>query len=275
MLLGFGFAAGLAQADDALPSNDWSRIAHPTSGPPRSIGFFANGCIAGAVALPHDGPGYEVIRLSRNRYYGQPSTVAFVERLGRETQTAGYPPIYIGDMGQPRGGPLPFGHASHQDGLDVDIWFTADTKPNLPHAARESVPLPSMLGSNGTIDPTRFGPRQVALLRLSAADPDVERIFVSPAIKLALCRGAAGSLSGGSAWLHRLSPWWGHDDHFHVRLRCPADSPDCQAQPPVPPGDGCGAGLEHWAHHLKPPSVATTPAVKRLPKACQAVLDQP
>src|SRR5579885_3665680 len=88
----------------------------PAPGPPRVIGGFAHGCIAGARPLPLDGPGYEVIRLSRRRYFGHPDTVAFVERLGRRARAAGLPAFYVGDMAQPRGGPLPYGHASHQTG---------------------------------------------------------------------------------------------------------------------------------------------------------------
>ncbi len=210
-------------ADAALPANAWSRVADPTPGIAQSIGGFAHGCIAGAATLPVDGIGYEAIRLSRRRNFGHPDTVDFVQGLGRRAAAAGLPLFYIGDMGQPRGGPLPFGHASHQDGLDVDIWLTLETQPGLSAAAREEPPLPSMLTADGNIDPGHFGRRQVTLLRLALTDPRVERMFVSPAIKLALCRGFGGAAEGGTAWLHRLSPWWGHDDHFHVRLRCPAE----------------------------------------------------
>ena len=49
---------------------------------------------------------------------------------------SGLPVFYVGDMAQPRGGPLPFGHASHQTGLDVDIWFTLTPRPRLVPAAR-------------------------------------------------------------------------------------------------------------------------------------------
>ena len=261
-----------AWAANPLPANAWSEVTGPSAGPPRSIGGFADGCIAGAVELPVDGTGYEAIRLSRRRNYGQTDTIDFIQSLGRQANAANLPLFYIGDIGQPRGGPLPYGHASHQTGLDVDIWFTLDGTRRLAPNAREDVPLPSMLGAGGTVDPDHFDRRQVTLLRLAATEPRVERIFVSPAIKLALCHGYAGSADGGTAWLHRLSPWWGHDDHFHVRIRCPASSPDCRPQPPVPPGDGCDAGLEHWAHHLTPPSVATSAAPRKPPAACLDLL---
>jgi penicillin-insensitive murein endopeptidase len=264
-------------AQAAQRSNAWSVIEHPTAGLAQAIGSTANGCLTGGIQLPIDGPGYEVIRLSRHRNFGHGDMIDFIEGLGKRAQSAGLPLFYVGDMAQPRGGPLPFGHASHQTGIDVDIWFTADTKPGLTPAAREEPPLPSMLapGDPPRIDPTHFGKRQVSLLRLAAADPGVDRIFVNPVIKLALCRGFGGATVGGTEWLRTLRPWWGHDDHFHVRLRCPANSPDCEPQKPIPVGDGCDAGLEDWTHHLALPKASPEPrAPKIMPAECQAILRQ-
>ena len=275
--------AGLAlvvPAHAAQRSNVWSRIDNPTPGPARAVGSTANGCLTGGVRLPADGPGYEVIRLSRHRYFGHDDMVDFVEGLGKRAQAAGLPLFYVGDMAQPRGGPLPFGHASHQTGLDVDIWFTAETKPGLSGAAREEPPLPSMIlpGDVPHVDTSQFGKRQVALLRLATDDPRVDRIFVNPVIKLAMCRGLGGATVGGSAWLQRLRPWWGHDDHFHVRLRCPADSPDCEGQKPVEPGDGCDVDLESWGKPVVnpvPKPIVPAPPKPPMPAACQIVLAAP
>jgi penicillin-insensitive murein endopeptidase len=267
-------AASCATAG-SLPGNGWSLYQSPTSGPVQAIGAPANGCLAGAAKLPLDGPGYEVIRLSRRRYFGHGDTVDFVEGLGRVAQLAGLPLFYVGDMAQPRGGPLPFGHASHQTGLDVDIWFTLDTKPGLTESQREEPELPSMVLTNAAVDPAHFSRGQVTLLRLAAADPRVDRIFVNPVIKRALCRGFGGGTDSGTEWLRRLRPWWGHDDHFHVRLRCPESSAACEPQAAIPAGDGCDAALEDWSHHLTPPKPTGPPAPPRkLPAACQSLLTQ-
>jgi penicillin-insensitive murein DD-endopeptidase len=259
----------------AEPSNEWSRAAAPTPGPARVVGGVAHGCLAGAVRLADDGPGYQVIRLSRRRDFGHPDLVAFIARLGRAAEAAGLEPFYVGDMAQPRGGPLPFGHASHQTGLDADIWFNLEAKPRLAPALRESVALPSMLRAGGRdIDRRRFGAGQVMLLRLAAGDPAIDRIFVNPAIKEALCRGFAGAAKG--EWLRRIRPWWGHDEHFHVRLECPADSPQCEAQAPLPPGDGCDRSLAWWRAQKPPPVTAPhAPPAPKLPAACAAVLTAP
>ncbi len=265
-------AAALPVAGETR-SNAWSEVGGPTAGPALAIGSTGNGCLSGAAPLPADGVGYAVIRLSRRRYFGHPELIAFIEDLGRRARAAGLPPFLVGDMAQPRGGPLPFGHASHQTGIDVDIWFNLDAKVPRDPEAREEPDLPSMLKPGGeAVDPARFGPRQVRLLQLAAADPRVDRIFVNPTIKLALCRGFAGATETGDGWLRRLRPWWGHDDHFHIRLRCPENAPACEPQVPVPDGTGCDPALEDWTHHQTPPKPGKPAPPPEMPAACRAVL---
>jgi penicillin-insensitive murein endopeptidase len=226
------------------------------------------------VPIALDGTGYEVIRVSRRRYFSHPQTLAFIAELGRRAAAAGLAPFYVGDMSQARGGPLPYGHASHENGVDVDIWFNLEPKPKLAPAQREDPDLPSMvLPGGGAIDPKRFGPNQVTLLRLAATDPRVERIFVNPAIKRALCQGVGGA---DRSWLHRVRPWYGHDEHFHVRLNCPADSPDCVGQAAIPAGDGCDASLDWWFRPPPPSPTAPHPPPKPpMPAQCLALIVQP
>ena len=263
---------------NSKPADAWGHVLAPTAGPARVIGGPANGCISGASRLPPDGVGYEAIRLSRHRNFGHPETVAFVQRLGKAAVTAGLAPFYVGDMAQPRGGPMTSGHAAHENGVDVDIWFNLEPKPALAAAAREDVDLPSMvLPDRSDIDRERFGKKQVDLLRLAASDGHVDRIFVHPTIKRALCQGFGGARDGDATWLHKIRPWFGHDEHFHVRLACPAGSPECVGQAPVPPGDGCDASLDWW--FARPPEVLPLPAVPKpprppLPKACTALLSK-
>ncbi len=257
----------------------WAAQATPFAGAPQSIGKTDAGCLAGGEALPSDGTGFQVIRLSRVRYFGHPLLVNFIEDLGHKAAAAKLQPFYIGDMSLPRGGPMPNGHASHQTGIDVDIWFNMDAKPVLAPPQREDPFLPSMLTPNGkAIDAKEFDARQVTLLKLAATDPRVDRIFVNPVIKLALCRGAYASAEGtDTSWLHRLRPWPGHDDHFHVRLACPADSPDCERQAPIPPGDGCDATLDAWFKPHGPAGPAPAAGALRapvLPASCRRLIQR-
>jgi penicillin-insensitive murein DD-endopeptidase len=271
----FALLAALSLTAGAAAS-PWSEVPGPSAGPPHVIGEAARGCLAGATMLPTEGPGFQVIHLSRRRNFSHPQTVDFVERLGRAAAASGLAPFYVGDMSLPRGGPMPNGHASHQSGVDVDIWFNLDPKPDLAPAAREDVPLPTMVNAAQTaIDPAQFGRRQVMLLRLAASDPSVDRIFVNRAIKRALCEGVGGANASDRSWQHRIRAWYGHDEHFHVRLTCPAGSPDCVRQAPVPAGDGCDASLDWWFQPHPPATPGPPKPRPALPAQCQAVLDSP
>jgi penicillin-insensitive murein endopeptidase len=246
----------------------WHLVRTPSPGPAQAIGGYAHGCLAGGVALPLDGTGYQVIRPGRHRYFGHPALLDYLRKLGQRTRAAGLGIIDIGDMAQPRGGPLNFGHASHQIGLDVDIWLRLDLPP-LPRDRRDDVKEVSVVDGN-TLElvPSLWTPAQMTLIRLATEDARVARIFVNPVIKLELCRRAGAD----RGWLRLIRPWYGHDDHFHVRLSCPADSPLCESQPPLPPGDGCDAELMSWLPEARPPvpkaGSPPPPPKPALPAAC-------
>jgi len=253
---------------------DWAAIPLSTAGPPRSIGGTSLGCIAGAVRLPADGPGWQAIRTSRNRHWGHPATISLVARVAGEARVAGLPDLWIGDLGQPRGGPLPWGHASHQTGLDADIWLDLRPKPRVPPAQREDLSIPSLVRSDGNaVDPARWTPRHARLIRIAAEAPGVDRVLVNAAIKRRLCEDHRGE-----AWLRQIRPWYGHDSHMHVRLRCQPGSPSCRDIAPPPPGDGCDSTLDWWfsAEARRPRAAQPTPRpTPRLPEACTAVMLAP
>jgi len=253
----------------------------PAAMPSRSIGFYAKGCLAGATALPVDGKTWQVMRLSRNRNWGHPKLIASLERLAEQVpKVAGWPGILVGDLAQPRGGPMLTGHASHQIGLDADIWLTPMPDRTLNPQEREDMAATSVVAADWKdVDPAVWTPQHGAVIKAAAKDPEVERIFVNAAIKKALCR-EAGSDRG---WLHKVRPYWGHYYHFHVRMRCPQDNPDCTGQPPAPEGEGCApADLAYWFSDAVlrakpkpagPPKRAMTLA--ELPPACRRVLLAP
>ncbi|MGF1625475.1 MAG: penicillin-insensitive murein endopeptidase [Alphaproteobacteria bacterium] len=249
----------------------WSAQPLPASGPARVIGTYSNGCIAGAVALPLDGAGYSVIRPERNRYWGHPSLVDFVQRLGFEALRHGIGVLMIADLGQPRGGPIS-GHASHELGLDVDIWLRL-LPGNLVDAAARSQPVSqsAVVANSNAIDRGFWTPAHVDLYRAAATLPNVDRIFAHPVIKRELCQSATGDRS----WLAKVRPWYGHDAHMHVRLVCPPDSPECRPQAPVPAGDGCGDDLAWWFTDgpYQPSTQPPTPP-PALPAGCEAILAQ-
>jgi penicillin-insensitive murein endopeptidase len=267
--------AAMALAAPAA-AQDWSTVTTPAPGPPQSIGFYTAGCLQGAEALPLDGPGYEAIRVSRNRYWGQPVLIDFVKRLAEQVRQAGQAHLYIGDLGQPRGGPMPSGHASHQVGLDVDIWFERQPGTRRAPSERENPRLRSLVRADDSgIDDTVFNDQHVSLLRLAATAPGVDRMFVNKLIKQRLCQ----AVTGNRAWLNKLVVWPGHDEHFHVRMYCPPGNPGCQPQAGYYADDGCGEPLDIWFTRppvtLPPPGTKLPPYRPKLPAACQAVLRSP
>lgn len=268
LLLASPQAAEAGKAEAAV-TGPWARAELPSPGVAGAIGSPSSGCLAGGQALAPEGEGYQVLRVARSRFYGHPLLVAFVRDLAARARAEGLPGLLIGDMAQPRGGPMAFGHGSHQTGLDVDVWFRPAEVP-LPPAEREAPTAVSMVRGTA-IDPQAWSPVQARLLELTARSPEVDRIFVNPVIKVEMCRSAA---SVDRAWLAKLRPWWGHDSHFHVRLSCPPGEPACLPQRPVPDGDGCGAELASWFARSTVPVPADRPNSRHplLPAACAAVL---
>ncbi len=238
-------------------------------------------------------PGWQAMRLRRNRFWGHPDMISFIERLSFKARETGWPRLYVGDISQPRGGPMRSGHRSHQIGLDADIWLRIPDWKDLSAQDRESISSHVVVAADGISMNEHWTPSHHDVLRAAAEDEAVARVFVNPAIKRALCEGerdANGAID--APWLRKIRPWKGHNAHFHVRLHCPPGAPICREQEPPPPGDGCGAELAAWFPKGKKvadvPSgktseeatlpVVPTRSVRRelvladLPKACQAVL---
>lgn len=260
-----GMLAPLA-VEAAESPKAWASIRVPAAGPAAAIGSPAAGCVAGAMALPAEGVGYQVLRLSRNRFWGHPDTIAFVQDLGQAASSQGLGLLLVGDLSQPRGGPMAFGHGSHQTGLDVDIWFRREPA-SLPEVEREGPTAISMVKGGG-VNSDVWTSDHLRMLELAASHPRVDRIFVNPAIKAEACRTASSHERG---WLARLRPWWGHDSHFHVRLACPAGDDECIPQAPVPDGDGCGAELASWSGKPTILPAGDRPNTRRpvLPASCK------
>ncbi|MDD7910025.1 penicillin-insensitive murein endopeptidase [Pseudovibrio exalbescens] len=265
--------------------------ATPAQLPPASYGSYSKGCIAGAEAMPINGPTWQVMRLSRNRNWGHPNLITYLKDLAKDAPDLGWNGLLVGDLAQPRGGPMRSGHASHQIGLDADIWLRPMPNKRYSNWERENVSAISMLkgnmelpGADRSVHPDRWTDAHARLIRRAAQDPRVARIFVSPAIKKALCEFETEDRS----WLRTVRAWWGHHYHFHVRLKCPEGNTACTNQAAPPRGDGCGAELawwlsdEPWVPKKPQPGEPPKPVkpkpqltLQDLPAACRTVLAQP
>lgn len=246
----------------------WGAVKAPGPGKPQSIGRYGGGCLDGAARLPLKGAGWFVTRPERGRVFGHPALVELIEALGKQLQLRHLGPLPVGDLSQPRGGPAPTGHASHQTGLDVDLWY-------LPPEDGKS---PAVVDVDRHKLNARWSKAIARELELVARDGRVDRLFVNPVIKRALCASTPAEDRG---WLRKVRPWWGHHDHFHVRLPCPPESPLCEAQPPLAAGDGCGE-LGWWFQKKsderdqgKKDYQARVGATPPLPTPCLQLVDEP
>jgi penicillin-insensitive murein endopeptidase len=167
------------------------------------------------------------------------------------------------------------GHASHQIGLDADIWLTPMPNRELSRYEREEMSAVNVVRADRLdVDPTKWTPDHLAVVKAAAQAPEVQRIFVNAAIKKAICREAGGDRS----WLTKVRPYYGHDYHFHVRLVCPEGEDACRDQDPVPPGEGCDGSLAYWFSdrvlHPKPAPIRPRPplTMAQMPAECRSVL---
>jgi penicillin-insensitive murein endopeptidase len=260
--------------------------AKPTGSQQSSAAFgsYAKGCLSGGTELAETGPTWQAMRLSRNRNWGHPDTIAYIQELSaKAARQPGWKGLYIGDISQPRGGPMLSGHRSHQLGLDVDIWMRPTDTLSLSASERETISSVSMRRSNGAYVNSSWTKEHHAILKAAASDPRVARIFVFPGAKVQMCEDEKGD----RGWLRKIRPWWGHHYHFHVRLNCPGGAAGCVNQDPPPAGDGCDDAKQWVQDILFPPPPpppdpnAPKPKPRRdlqmtdLPTQCVAVLQSP
>lgn len=262
-----------------------------------SYGSYVKGCLAGGKMLPANGPAWQAMRLHRNRNWAHPKMVNLVMKLATDSQKIdGWPGILVGDLAQPRGGPMLTGHASHQIGLDADIWLRPMPKKRFTKKQQygANISAISMIKRDKdrkwVINKKHWKPGHVKLIKRAATSSGVARIFIHPAIKKELCTAAGDDKS----WLGKVRPWWGHHYHFHIRMDCPRGSVGCKNQPAPPSDDGCGKQLDYWMKLINPrpkkkkPQVVKKKPVKKkkkkvvrardrmlladLPTACRTVL---
>ena len=277
-------------AAETLANTLFGAAKAPSQQAAMPVGSYARGCGAGMVELAQTGPSWQAMRLSRQRNFGQPVLIRYLQDLSLAARQVGWAGLYIGDMSQPRGGPMTSGHASHQIGLDADIWMLPPRRLDLTAREREDISSIPVRSADQRSVTGNWTPAHHALLKAAASDPRIDRIFVAAAVKIEMCRTAKAR---DKAWLQKIRPIDGHDTHFHVRLKCPKGATACKTQTPTVAelskgGNGCDETLMWWVtEHLQPakpdPNVKPAPRVKTpreftmadLPPQCTDVLAAP
>jgi penicillin-insensitive murein DD-endopeptidase len=223
-----------------------STIKHPTQEPAQAIGSYANGCLAGGIKLPKNGTGYQVMRLSRERYYVHPDLYRFITDFSQEINTSHhFKGILVGDTGTAIGGAMPSGHASHQIGLDVDIWLKPSYNRIFSDRQRETLSSISHVTPKQTMR-TSWTQDYTDFVLRAANYKQVARIFVNPAIKKRICEHTTDWHKNRKV-LAKIRPWYGHDAHMHIRLKCPKNDTYCINQPEPNQHHGCsGSDIDWW-----------------------------
>ena len=226
----------------SITSNVFALLLLATWYQPGEIeGFYTKGKIIHPTELSATGPGFQRLFLPRDRGWASSGLVGLLlgaaERIHTDFPDSGL--LQVGDASAQTGGTIS-GHASHQNGLDVDLAFLR-TDLEVQDPAGTNGFLEDFLQSDGTLSPLLDLPRNYALVRWWADTGVLNRIFVDAKIKTAFCTMAAaeGLALEEQEFLRRLRPWPHHSDHLHVRIQCPVDSPKCIAQDEPPEGSGC------------------------------------
>lgn len=164
---------------------------------------------------------------SPKNYYGTQEMMEILEAIGEKINTIQKNKIFISRISAKSGGRLP-PSKSHQNGMDVDIgYFTAQGKVQFPIVASSGVMKKSDFSSAKTLEIFKF-------LMTQQVSP-VDRLFVDQAIINNLCREAknSGKFKGSEKTAYmklfeNMQHVDGHGNHFHLRLRCTPNQPDCR-----------------------------------------------
>jgi len=218
------------------------------------------------------------MRPKRGRNYGHSTLIDLLQQIASELRANREAPLLIGDLGMPRGGPTLSAHNSHQTGLDADIWYFRPKKwlkkTRFSISEREKLSAPMMVDKRKLVVSRAFGDAQKKLLRRFAENEQVDRILVHFTIKRELCQHHANE-----PWIRKIRPWFGHDHHFHVRMKCSEKDVQCKTTTdPIPEGNSCDATLDWWwsaearAKENENLGRQQNPIMPELPQACLQVL---
>lgn len=220
------------RADSRKPLGELSpmpRIPHEIVDEANSeaIGFYSDGCMVDDYQLSQFDGNFELVNAWRNRHWAHGRAVNFIAYFTDTMANKNIGPIKISDVSQHGGGDVSPSHASHQMGLDIDIWLANGNEEYQDVVQGSSV--------NEELF-EKFHARD--MYRTAVANSNVQRIFVNPAIKQYLCR-----TESDTSWLRKLRPMSGHTGHMHVRLYCTDFDEDCIPQFEIGPGSGCNEVL--------------------------------
>lgn len=164
---------------------------------------------------------------STKNYYGTQEMMNVLEAIGDKAYTFQQNKIHISRISAKHGGRLP-PSVSHQNGMDVDVGYpTVQGKIGFPIVASGGSMKKSDFSIAKTLELFKF-------MMTQTVSP-VDRLFVDQSIINRLCKEAkdTGRFKGSERaafvkLFENMQHVAGHGNHFHMRLRCTPNQPDCR-----------------------------------------------
>lgn len=228
---------------DLLQLEDLSRTEKVVENklPSNPRGTPDNGTLENGDCLPEQGEGYMQLYRDMQRIWGADPMIDMIQKTALEMarRYPGRDRLQVEDISAQNGGDID-GHSSHENGLDVDLgYYKADGVEHDPIAKHQYYADPMVV--NGRVSPNFDLERNWELMKALHRHGNVQKIFVDQVLKNEFCRYARskGEFSANVQVLRSLRHVTNHQDHMHVRLRCPPNANGCRNAPEPPAGSGC------------------------------------
>jgi penicillin-insensitive murein DD-endopeptidase len=133
-------------------------------------------------------------------------------------------PVWVGDVSKKEGGQLAQ-HQTHQRGLDADVAYLVKKHKLSGHRSNKFHDrFTEQFGMNGKLEENFDLESNYKLFGRILNDPGAMKIFVGCEIYEAL---EAYDKTRPHSIMQHIYAQKGHEDHFHIRLKCPSDVSDC------------------------------------------------
>lgn len=174
---------------------------------------------------------FEVVAPDRKKHFATYEMAEMITRVGEQLNRQYTKKLYVSNISAINGGKLR-PHASHQNGLDVDLGYPSDVATlKFPLVVRMSTG--EYFSKNYSIEKTF----NLFKYMFSQKDILVDRIFVDAKIKKALCDFAIAKNEFQTeakdvvrSMFQNLQHVRGHGDHFHLRIKCSKYDPGCRGR---------------------------------------------
>lgn len=159
--------------------------------------------------------------------YGTDEMAHTLLLIGQWAKEFGRQPVWVGDISKKNGGQLAH-HKTHQRGLDADIaYLVYRHKPTGHRAQKLHDRFTEQFGMHGQLEENFDLESNYNLMARLMSEPTTFKIFVGCAIYDAL---ESYDQKKSNSIMKNIYAEKGHEDHFHIRLKCPDEAANCSEQ---------------------------------------------